>query len=53
MVEDFSSFFFRNSETFTVKSSLEAISGLPVVKEVIVFILHIVDTSFQCFAPLQ
>ena len=57
MVEDFFKLSFleqvRNSENFAVESGLEAISGLLVVKKVIVFMLHIVAISFQCFAPLQ
>ena len=57
MVEDFSKVPFSeqviNSETSAVESDLKAISGLPVVKEVIVFMSHIVAISFQCFTPLQ
>lgn len=57
MVEDFSKVPFSeqviNSETFAVESDLKALSGLPVVKEVIVFMSHIVAISFQCFTPLQ
>lgn len=37
----------ETSETFTVESHLEIISGLPVKKEVIVFALHIVAMSFK------
>ena len=37
------------SETFAVVSGLEVISRLPVVKEVIVFTLHIVSITFCSF----
>ena len=41
------------SETLAVESCLEVISGLPVVKEVTVFTLHIVAINFKSFVPLQ
>ena len=41
------------SETLAVGSCLEVISGLPVVKEVTVFTLHIVAINFKSFVPLQ